>query len=358
MTRTTLLVAAMATAPLLAGCGSDPIPGAYQPASAGGCPDLTGDYALHDPNLATQLIDDAGLPQVRDWSSASIERTPSGRWHVVLRRSPGTVLMEAMELRRDSPREYRVWREQTLQTLGFAAPDIPTRFGPAGATRTGPVVLRQRDLPDVLGCEDGWVSIGASRQLPPAIADGSAQPIEYGYVTMSRARDGALLVRMQVSRANSTNWIFFGQPIVYHTHGHDRWYRFAALPQGAEVELDPTRLEPVRSESQHTDVERLARALTAEADAWLRPRLSSDVTITLLRRTQFDPEAMRIGTDAVRLEVAGTFDRVHEPDPFQRLLRGSAQTRDIALDRREHRDARRDYAIVRFTWRAPDTPPR
>jgi hypothetical protein len=348
------LICALMAGAFAGGCDRDAVPDAFRPAKAGGCPDLVGDYALADPAQAQLLINATGPPAVRDWSSASIERGASGRLRLVLRRSPGTVLIEAMELRRRSPHEYRVWREQTLLALGIATPVVAARFGPAGTARPGPVVSLERELPDSTGCEDGWTGIGASRELPPPIADGSAQPIEYGYVQMSRAGDGALLVRMRVSRANATDWVFFGQPIVYHTHGHDRWYRFAALPRSTDVRLGPTKLEPVRGEVQHADAERLARELAIEAEAWLRSRLSPEVSVTLVRRTQFDPVAMRLGPDAVRLEIAGTFGRVHEPDPFQRLLRGSARVRDIELSRRERRDPKRDYALVRFTWRAKD----
>jgi hypothetical protein len=314
-------------------------PDGFHPASRFGCPDLVGDYRIEDARDIDAWMPRDDAKDVPDWQSLSIEPDPiHGGLRKVLRRDPTEVTREAAALREQSPDDYARWREQVRYALRLEPGKAGHAYGEGLLRKHGPPVEVASGFATSDDCESGWA--------PSPHADSSRR--------YSRGVRGELLMQVGTSREVETGWSFFGSRVTYPRRDRTLWYRLTPLLPGSAVRFDATALMTPAPASarrpRRVDIDAATRALAAEASALLRAAMPHGVSITLLRQTQFDEEALSLAPHAVRMEVAGTFAGDLDPDPFQHWLRRAPRAEAIELRKRQPRGRDRTYALVRFTW--------
>lgn len=331
------LALASLAALLLAGCGDRP-PRDYRPIR-GSCDSLLGQWMVTRDDLRW-IAPELRLPDGVAYPFLAIERDRNGLVELVLRRRSTDVLAEAATLRMVDPDAYAVWR---ARALGLP---IDPELASMPASAAGPLLDRRWQL-GLDRCDGGWRTGSAGHVVAPR--EGSEDAEHLAFVGLARGEGGTLLVQHHVRRENITDFVFFGQSVRWFGYAYSDWHRIAPAPAGAmPPPLAAADLPEVPSRSLRMALEYQRGAEWSRFEAALRRQLPPDVTVTLLRRRQFDPAVMALPPDQLRAELAGHWP-AGQPDPFLPLLQSQPRVSEIEVKQARLGPRNRPYRLVEFT---------
>lgn len=320
----------------LSGCGWEPAPAGYAPASIT-CQPLQGTFAVDASDL--RWLDPGGrLPPGARFQFLSIEPRDPYEFALVFRRRPGDVVAEANTLRLSDPDTYRAWRARHL------GQPLDARMVEALGRNAGPVVEYRLPFPN-RDCSLGWHHSAEGARTAPA-AGGADRVV---YVSLAQGDDGMLLVRHEVRESRGDIGAFFGQPLRWYVHDEYRWHRLAAVPEALRPgPLEPASLPPVRSRGETMAIERAADRDWGQFGLAFRNALPADVVVTIFRRRQFDPSLLDLPPGAQRIEIAGHWPE-GQPDPFLARLQAEPRVSDIEVRQSRYGPRNRPYRLIEFT---------
>jgi hypothetical protein len=326
------------------GCAREIAPPGFEPASTD-CPSLVGDYVLSGKAMSRGELIHPGWTQVDDWATLSIEPDAIGKLQVVLRRAPSTIGAEAAALRKHRPERYSEWRRLVRVLQGDLPVPIGVPSGEGAIASIGPALSHSSGL-GLLDCDGGWVGLG--HRAP----GDEREPT----TSLSRNAEGALLIRRNRYRESETGFNFFGQNVTWSRYAGRVYSRLEKFP-GGEVRfrvgaVDAPLIDTEALRKQHANASMDA---SVALRAWLEARRSSDMTISILRPVQFDPQALRLAAGVARIEVAGTYGGDAEPNPYQVVLRGHPAVSDLEVRKHEARAGGRHYTLLWLTIALPVT---
>ncbi|PZO11006.1 MAG: hypothetical protein DCF27_01235 [Lysobacteraceae bacterium] len=323
----------------LAGCGHDPPPEGYRLADKS-CEDLSGRWMMDPADLAW-LETHRQPPAGTVFPFLVIQSDRNALLELVARRRPADVLAEATTLGLTHPERYRAWRARLRGE--------PVGSHPINDGARDPVVELRWQL-GTRDCRFGWRDAGMASDVTPR--PGSEALPHIAALSLALGADGSLLMRRDIRKINYTGLSVSGKEFRWYSYVYSDWRRLAPLPDALLPALpDIAGLPDFPTGHERRMAESARQQKLSVFNFWFRARLPADVTITMLRERQFDPVALALPVNQMRVELAGHWP-VGGEDPFTPLLQAYPGIGPIQIKQARLQANNRPYRMLEFTLTA------